>query len=136
MIAGLALAAIARNAPADAQETRVRITKADCSRLVKYTASPDVAYQPGVDAHGRSVVSADIEDSAALQVMEFLMVSIEVDLAERLGIPPGPSNFDADAEVGMVEVRDGRAYLNGRPLRSESQAALAGLCQQAVGRDS
>jgi hypothetical protein len=61
-------------------------------------------------------------------------VSLEVDLAERFGIPPGPNNFDADAEIGLVEVREDRTFLNGRPLQSEGQAELATLCRQAESR--
>ena len=91
LIAGFALVAIARNSPADAQETRVLITKADCSRLVKYTASPDVAYQPGIDAHGQTVVPAGMNSQPRFQADSHYLVSLEVDLAERLGIPPGPS---------------------------------------------
>jgi len=134
LIAGFALVAIARNSPADAQETRVLITKADCSRLVKYTASPDVAYQPGTDAHGRAVVPTDLDSQPRFQTGGHYLVSLEVDLAERLGIPSGPSNFDADAEIGLIEVKEERTYLNGRPLQSEGQAELAALCRQAESR--
>ena len=45
--------------PADAQ-TNVSIDRRDCARLVRYVAPADVAYKPGVDAHGRKVVPADI----------------------------------------------------------------------------
>lgn len=131
LIAGIALVAIARNSPADAQETRVLITKADCSRLVKYVAGPDIAYQPGIDAHGRAVVPADLDSPTRFRADSHYLVSLEVDLAERLGIPRGPSNFDADAEIGLVEVREDRTFLNGRPLQSEGQAELAALCRQA-----
>jgi hypothetical protein len=134
LIAGFALVAIARNSPADAQETRVLITKADCSRLVKYTASPDVAYQQGIDAHGQTVVPAGMNSQPRFQADSHYLVSLEVDLAERLGIPPGPSYFDADAEIGLVEVREDRTFLNGRPLQSEGQAELAALCRQAESR--
>ena len=133
LIAGLALFAIARHVPADAQETRVRITKADCSQLVKHSASADAAYQPGLDAQGRAVVPADLEPTAEVLTPEHFVVRLEVDLADRLGIPSDPSNFDADAEIGLIEVRDDRIYLNGRPLRSDGQAELAALCRQAEG---
>ena len=136
LIAGLAFVAIARSFPADAQETRVRITKADCSRLVKYTASPGVAHQPGIDAHGRAVIPADLDSGPGFETAGHYLVSLEVDLAERLGIPSGPSNFDADAEIGLIEVREERTYLNGRPLQSEGQAELAALCRQAESRTS
>ncbi len=134
LIAGLALVAIARNSPADARETRVLITKADCSRLVKYTASPDVTHQSGIDAHGRPVMPADLDSESRFEAPGHYLVSLEVDLAERLGIPPDPSNFDADAEIGLVEVREGRTYINGRPLQSEGQAEFAVLCREAEGR--
>jgi hypothetical protein len=49
-------------APAARAET-VTVSKQDCSRLIHHQPAPNVAYQPGVDVHGKKVASADLEGS-------------------------------------------------------------------------
>lgn len=39
----------------------ITISKLDCSRVIRHTPAPDVAYKPGVDVHGKPVVSADTD---------------------------------------------------------------------------
>jgi len=41
----------------------VYVTKSDCARLVTYHPSPDVAYKPGQDVHGKYVAPADLPGS-------------------------------------------------------------------------
>lgn len=113
-----------------AQDQVLRISQADCVRLVRHQPAPDVAYRPGVDSRGREVVPADLDGGVRIETPEHFLIPIEVDLVERLGIP---DSFRADAFIGMVEVRGERAYFNGRPLQSEAEAELATLCREAAG---
>lgn len=108
------------------------ITKADCSRLVKHAPAPDVAYQPGVDARGRAVVPADLDGGVSLALPETIVIDVEADLFAKFGIPLDPALYDADAEIGEVTYRDGRAYFNGQPLQNEAQAELAARCQKVL----
>lgn len=114
------------------EQTLVVISRADCDRLVSHVPAPDVAYQPGVDVHGRPVVPADLDGGIQLDVSENVLIAIQIDLFERLGIPPNPGNYEADALIGLVEYRDGRFTFNGQPLQDEETAALAERCQRIV----
>jgi hypothetical protein len=131
--AGLLFLATAALGPSRAEEAVLRITRADCNRLVKHRAAPDAAYRPGVDAHGRAVPPADLGGGARIKLSDTLVIPIEIELAERLGIPADPARFDADALIGVVEVGDGPVTFNGRPLADEGQAALAAKCRAALG---
>lgn len=126
--AGLGLVIAANLSPLAAQEPILRITKADCARLVEAAQAGDVTYQPDIDVRGRSVVAADLGGSG-LEAPGQILIHIGIELAERLGIPRDPSNFDADAEIGVVEVRDKHAYFNGQPLQGEAEAELAAKCR-------
>lgn len=111
----------------------VRIASGDCRRLATYRPSPDVAYQPGVDAYGRPVASADLDPVPSLALPEDMPIEIKVNLANRFGIPRDPNQFHADALVGLALVgKDGRATLNGKPVTSDEQAALAAACAKTA----
>ncbi|MFQ5773206.1 MAG: hypothetical protein ACE5GS_01680 [Kiloniellaceae bacterium] len=108
------------------------ITKSDCRRLVKHVPAPDVAYRPGVDVRGRAVAPADLDDGVRIAPPETIEIDIQVELEDRFGIPADPDLFDADAQIGNVTVRDGRAYFNGQPLQNEAQADLTERCQEIL----
>lgn len=111
---------------------RGHITKADCSQLVEHAPAPDVAYQPGVDVTGNSVAPADLNGGYQLELPETIVIDIEVDLLDRFGIPANPVLYDANAVIGRVEYRDGRATFNGQPLQDEAQAELSRRCQEIL----
>ena len=126
-----ALAGLAGLATAAAQDPLViTITRADCDRLVPHQPGADVAYQPGVDVNGEPVVPADLGGGVQITLPETIRIPITIDLFDRFGIPPDPERFEANAEIGEVIYRDGRAYFNGQPLQDEAQAELAALCQK------
>ncbi len=118
--------AVAHNPPV------VTISRADCDRLVVHQPSPDVAYQPGVDVNGRPVAPADLNGGIQIAVPETIRIPIEVDLFNRFGIPADPNQYEAEAQVGEVIYRDGRAYFNGQPLQDDTAAELAALCQKVM----
>ncbi|HEX9791510.1 MAG TPA: hypothetical protein VGA60_12680 [Kiloniellales bacterium] len=129
-LAGL-LAIFAMAAAAEDQVV-VTISKADCDRLVEHRPAPDVAYQPGVDVNGQPVVPADLNGGIQIAVPETIRIPITVDLFNRFGIPANPDSFEAEAEVGVVTYRDGRATFNGQPLQDDAAAELSVLCQTAA----
>ena len=131
---GLAGTAAAQDsaAPTDG-DVRVVVTKADCSRLVKYVPAPDVTYRPGIDVNGDPVAPADLDGGVSIALPETFVIPIEVDLFDRFGIPADPTNYEGDLVVGEVIVDlDGRAYFNGQPLQDEEAAALAAKCQEVL----
>jgi hypothetical protein len=54
-------AALGQRAAATSGPMVITISKPDCSRLISHAPAPDVAYKPGVDVRGKSVVSADAD---------------------------------------------------------------------------
>ncbi len=116
--------------------TTVRITKADCLRLVKHRSDPGVTYQPGVDVDGDPVASADLHDRPKIELPERVSIPIEVDLGDRYGLPADDS-FKGDVQVGTVEVdlETGRATFNGQPLTSDDEAKLRARCQRVLSDD-
>ena len=82
-----------------AQDTKVNITKKDCRRLVRHTASADVAYKPGVDVRGRKIAPADIRGSMPFKLPDVFEFNIDVDIRKYLG---GPENDAAAASAAVI----------------------------------
>ncbi len=118
------------------EKAEVTITRADCAQLVEHVPSPDVAYQPGVDAYGRAVVPADLPGELnggfEFQVPQTLRIPIEIDLLDRFGIPANPTLYNADVPIGEVVYRDGRLTFEGQPLQDEAAAELTRRCQEII----
>jgi hypothetical protein len=133
--AGLLFLAAAALTPAAADDAKLRITKADCNRLVKHQPAPGAAYRSGVDAHGRAVPGAEIEGAARIDKAEDVVIVIDINLFDRLGIPPSSESYEAEAVVGVVQLKDGRLLFNGRPLDSEAESVLAESCRRRLSED-
>ncbi len=118
--------------PASAADAILRMTQADCKRLVAHRPAPDVAYQPGIDVRGHAVAPAEPEGDISIQPSENLLIPIELDLFERLGSGPGHPAVEARVLIGTIELRDGRAYFNGRPLEDAGEAELAAKCRERL----
>ncbi|MDZ7714063.1 MAG: hypothetical protein U5L06_13630 [Rhodovibrio sp.] len=127
------LAALPVRGEVEVDGTLVKITKADCLRLVKHRPDPGVTYQPGVDVHGDPVADADLYDRPRIELPERLQIPIEVDLDDRYDLP-GDDSFKGDVQVGTVEVdlETGRATFNGQPLTSAAEAALRARCRKVL----
>lgn len=115
------------------ERATVAISRADCARLVAHLPSADVAYQPGVDVHGRPVTTADL-NAHPIRTPDDFTIEIDIDLFERFGIPVDPTRYQASAKIGEVEVRGDRAYFNGQPLQDEAQADFAERCREGIAR--
>ena len=55
LTAVLSLLLVTANTPVSAEDAILRMTRADCKRLVTHQPAPDVAYRSGVDVRGRAV---------------------------------------------------------------------------------
>lgn len=107
----------------------IRISEGDCRELVRHTPAADVAYRPGVDAGGRAVAPADLGGGVQLVLPQDRIIELEIDLDDRLDGPAGA--YSGALPLGLVEVREGRAYYNGQPLTPPDQAALEDACDEA-----
>jgi hypothetical protein len=114
-------------------ERAIAVARTDCRLVVAHVAAPDVAYQPGVDVHGRPVVPADV-DGAAIVLPEVVPIIISSDLRDRFGLDPDSPLFNADVEIGVVELvlASGGLFFNGAPLGDNDERALAALCREAI----
>ena len=157
-----ALAALFAAGTAVAEETKITITKKDCRRLVRHTASADVAYRTGVDVRGRKVVPADAGGRVPLKLPDVFEFNIDVDIRKYLG---GPEDDAAAASaatsasdsatsntaliaanrkaqkfaglnmtVGKVRynIKTGALTFNGQSLTDPDQDALAAACRSIL----
>ena len=133
----LLFAALPVRGEVEVDGTLVKITKADCLRLVKHRPEPGVAYEPGVDVRGDPVEGADLYDRPQIELPARVEIPIEVDLGARYGLP-GDDSFEGDVQVGTVEVdlETGRATFNGQPLTSAAEDALRARCQEVLSKGS
>lgn len=122
----LVLIAIAWAAPASAE---IAISRKDCQRLVSHEPAPDVAYQPGVDVHGRPVAPADLGGGQQIQLPDVIYIPIEVLVQDKYGIPANSVLYDATALIGVVAVRGNRVYFEDQELTDPEVAALEQACR-------
>lgn len=127
-----AVAVMLGGATAATGQITVQLSEQDCGRLVRHVASDDVAYRPGVDVDGNAVAPADLDDRGSIPDPNVVVFPLTLDLASRLGIPPGGNaDYLARPVIGVIAItRDGRASFNGIPLTSDAQHELAELCQR------
>ena len=112
-------------------QTTVRITEADCSRLVNHVAAADVNYRPGVDVNGNAVAPANLNAQPQIRMADVISIPVTIDLATNLGID---TPFLARPTVGEVRItRDGRVSFNGQPIGDAAQQELAQRCQRVGG---
>jgi hypothetical protein len=113
-------------APANAE---VAISRRDCERLVRHEPAPDVAYQPGVDVHGRPVAPADLGGGSQIELPDVIYIPIEVLIQDKYGIPANSVLYDATALVGVVSVRGNQVYFEDKLLSDPEVAALEVACR-------
>jgi hypothetical protein len=130
----IAALAIIAGTTSRAAERTIAIARSDCELAVRYVAPAGVVYQPGVDVKGRPVAPADLDDDQRPQLPESIPVVITDDLRKRFGLPHHSPLFDADALIGIVELRlsDGRLTFNGVELGDREADALAAMCRDAT----
>jgi hypothetical protein len=117
---------------------QVRVTEADCRRLVLHEPAPDVAYQPGVDVRGKEVAPADLQGSNTLgQKLLETEIAFDLNLNPLLfaGNPALAETFDeATVNFGRVtyDKGTGRMTLDGEPLTDPQQAAIVAACRERL----
>jgi len=129
----LSLLLAAATASAQPGEAAISVSGDACAAVAHLNDAPGVAYQPGVDVHGKAVAPADLPGSRNEALNEQLSgfpIKITVDLQKRFGIPKDAKLFQGESKIGYVDVRDGKAYLNGQPLSTPEQGLLAAACKE------
>src|ERR1043165_2288462 len=78
----------------------IAVTRQDCDRMVEYQQAPGVEDQPGVDAHGQTVVPADLNGGYKNKPPETIVIPIELFIQDKYHIPANSVLFAAKAEIG------------------------------------
>lgn len=120
---------------AGAAPGQVRLSEENCRLLVRHSARSDTAFTPGLDVRGQAVAPADLEGGARIALPESIPIVITVDIAERLGLSLAPDSVEADAFIGVVELRGGEVTFNGQALTPEAERTLAAHCAAASDKD-
>jgi hypothetical protein len=120
------LLALLLAAPAAAQS--IVVSYDDCVELTKHIPDADVKYRPDADP---DVAPADIGGRRRILVPKEFRIPITVELEKRFGIPNN-NQYKAEAHIGVVEWKNGRAWFNGQPLGSDEQRAIGYLCRERV----
>lgn len=92
----------------------------ECRLLPEHKADAGVAYQPGVDVQGKSVVPADINSPmASTFANQTIVVPLTVDLADRLQ-GQNIEGLQLEGNLGYLEIHpDGRVSHNGQDWTSQ-----------------
>jgi len=106
---------------------QTRISPEDCRAVAQHLPDPSVTYQPGVGPGGRRVAPADLSPPARV-VPQAPAIYLGVDLQRRYGLP---RSLDVDLPIGILTFDGARVLLNGQPLGTEDQSALAAACAAA-----
>ena len=123
----LGLTVFAWAVPASAE---VAISRRDCEQLVRHEPAPDVAYQPGVDVHGRPVAPADLDGGSQIALPDVIYIPIEVLVQDRFGIPANSVLYAATALVGVASVKGNQVYFEDQLLGDPEVAALEEACRE------
>lgn len=106
-----------------------------CQSLVQYTPSADVAYQPGVDVHGKPVTPADLPGNPTIVLPDKINIPLTMNMAKLLNLnttsfPNSALGAGTEAQLGTITVEGNKVSFNGQPLTSDQQDKLAVLCMQ------
>ena len=91
--------------------------------------SVGAAYTPGVDVHGKPVVSADLAP-APMAVPKSMTIPLTMDMAQRFNSVL-PTGAKMEAQVGTVDImQDGRVMINGKDMSGPADAVCTSMAKQ------
>jgi hypothetical protein len=107
-----------------------------CRTVTQHTPKADVAYQSGVDVHGKPVASADLPDSPQMQLPDQVKIPLTFDLAKTLNLDTSAYPYNqfgkgTEVQLGELTVEGSTVMFNGKPITSAQQERLAVLCLKA-----
>ncbi|MBM3582845.1 MAG: hypothetical protein FJX37_12875 [Alphaproteobacteria bacterium] len=115
---------------ASAKGSSVKLSRSECSRIVKHQSSAE--YKPGTDARGKKVKEADLPGGSPIKLPETISIDIGFDLDKKYGLGSG-GKYTGESVIGKVTVKGDKVYWNDKPLDQRDQAAIAEACRQTYG---
>jgi hypothetical protein len=113
------------------REGRIVMSSDLCARLRRAEAeAPGAAYRPGVDVNGDDVAPADLPGGSPPK-LENLPIEIGPNLQKRYGLAANSELGRGKRIVGLVTLRDGRAYLNGERIGDNEREMMLAACKEA-----
>ena len=114
--------------PSVAAETLV-LSAEECAHITRHDPA-DAEYRPGVDARGRAVVPADLEDNR-MQLPDDLTIDLTALVFALLERAPPRGLGDTKIDLGKIVVHEsGLITYNGKPLGDTYQNAIAQACRE------
>ena len=115
--------------------TSPAVDPALCRALVQYQPDPTVAYQPGVDLHGKPITPADLPGQPQIKMPDKINIPLTINLAQALNLntstyPYNQLGTGTEATLGTISVEGNNVSFNGQPLSDAQQEKLAVLCMQ------
>jgi len=112
------------------EEFKMEVSKTNCQRIVKYVADQDVTYKPGVDAQGRPVVPADLNQNQ-IKIPDTVFIDLSLPFKDLLK-NYNPKLKNAEVYVGLIEynISSGRMLYNGQALSDPALNAIARECDK------
>jgi len=120
-------------APDASAGSKVSISKQQCQTLAKHKPVAGADYQAGVDSRGKKLKGegAEIGGGSIIKIPDEISFDYSIDLADKYGLGTSAS---ADATMGKVTIKNGKAYWNGQPMDGGDQASLADACNNTYGK--
>jgi hypothetical protein len=87
-------------------------------------------YVPGIDAQGNAVVPADLPAAPSAVKSADITIKLDARLAASYGVSAAGTPA-GKVRLGTITLRDGRAYLNGKPLDAGTSDAVIAACRAA-----
>ena len=146
MLVGFCAAAVGLMAPLPARcdtvtatNATVYVTKQDCAVLAKHQPRPDVAFQPGMDVHGKPVAPADLQDGPpALMLPDKIQFDITVNpltYGNNIAGQGTATNRFTQTQLPVAHVAidplTGTTSLNGQRLEPQAQRMVGEACRKA-----
>jgi hypothetical protein len=106
-----------------------------CRALVQHTPDANVAYQPGVDVHGKPVAPADLPGTPQVQLPQTITIPLTLSLVKVLNLNTSQYPYNqlgpgTEAQLGTISVTGDKVTFNGKPLTDTQQDNLAVLCMK------
>lgn len=96
-----------------------------CRILADHQPRGDVAYKPGVDVRGKSVVSANLNGGSGgfgFNKEQPIRIPLQMDVLQRFNIAPAASGLNLEPDVGFIDVfPSGRVEINGRDVKDQAE---------------